>query len=260
MELIKEDDVNDHEIQLINMRDQLSMNKSLLKRMHKVYEAERKEWEQLLHDDFGQSLAAIKSFATLIKDTSGQDSDVYDLAGIIQATTSELYISVYDLMRSLRSGFINELDLQSSIQVCINNSRLSQKSIQTELYADGELESLGKFLNVIVLRIIQENLIGIVRSFEPNKIIIKVSRTQSDLSNGIQINEDKKQMAREVLNINMLSAGRHTIECNQPIQKFSRIYNYVDALGGEYDIKVEGSHIEIQVKLDMDDLIMEDNE
>jgi len=164
--------VNKNEQSLIKLGAQLDKQRRLLQRIQRVYETERREWARLLHDDFGQSLAAIKSFAVAIKNSSDTASEERELAEIIQSTADELYVCAYDLMSGLRSGFIDEVDLLGGIQLCIENSRLRQKGIEVQVQSEGKVQSLGLLMNVAILRMVQESLSGIIRSSSLSEIVI----------------------------------------------------------------------------------------
>jgi len=240
--------VNELEHQKIKLIAQLDSQQRLLQHVLQVYETERQQWVQLLHDDFGQSLAAIKSFAVGIKNENSNNRETYDLADIIQSTANEMYIRSYDLMRSLRSGFSDDGSLLNGIQVCLDNSRLNQKGIRVQVHSQGEVDNFSQFLNVMLLRIIQDSINGIVRSSKPTEIEISLQIEFSQLQQKILI----LQICSNVLNKDEFDNANDT---------FLRCEELVKAIGGEYSLSVKASDtIDIRVKIDITDFIEETRE
>ena len=258
--------LNSNEQQLLKLGEQLDKQRRLLQRVQGVYEAERREWVRLLHDDFGQSLAAIKSFAVGIKNSTGIASDTYDLAEIIQSTAHDLYESTYDLMRGLRSGFIEDVGLMSGIQVCIDSSRLSQQGIKVQVESEGEVESLSHFLNILLLRVVQESLSGIIRSSSPSSILISISRKQHNLAerrkrarNTVSTIELELPI-RKLIEVHISSNGLDKLEFENYGSIFQRTQDYIEAFGGNYAIdQAENACLRINMKLDITDIIDIDN-
>lgn len=255
--------MNKNDQQLIKLGAQIDKQRRLLQRIQCVYETERREWAHLLHDDFGQSLAAIKSFAVGIKNTTDCASDEHELADNIQSIADKLYISAYDLMRGLRSGFSDDIGLLGGIQACIKTSRLEQQGIEVHIQSEGEMEALGSLMNVAILRMIQESLSGIIRSSIPSEIVIFIRVQQCILDERrkhprhIDADETGSVPAmREVMELDISSKTVDTSECDNDISIFQRTKDYVEAFGGDYSFKhVDNAGIDIQISLDITDLI-----
>ncbi len=258
-----EGSVKKNEQQLIKLGAQLDKQRRQLQCIQRVYETERRQWARLLHDDFGQSLAAIKSFAVGIKNQSDTASDEHELAEIIQSTADELYVCAYDLMSGLRSGFIDEMDLPGGIQLCIENSRLRQKGIDVQVQSEGKVQSLGHIMNVAILRMVQESLSGIIRSSSSSEVVIFIRVQQCSLDErrkqpcNPDANETRSaQAVREVMELNISSNAIDTTEFDNYTGLFQRTQDYVEAFGGDYTVKlIENTGISIQISLDITDLI-----
>lgn len=255
--------MNVNKQQLIKLRAQFDKQQRLLQHIQCVYETERREWARLLHDDFGQSLAAIKSFSVGIRNTTDSTSDEHELAESIQAIADELYSTAYDLMRGLRSGFIDNIGLLGGIQTCIENSRMVQQGIDVKIQTKGEIESLGHLINVTILRIIQESLSSIIRTSSPFTIVIYISVQQRSLDErgkslcDTDTNKTNSIPAvREVLELNISSNAVDTSESDNYMGGFQRTRDYVEAFGGDYSFKqIDKAGIGIKVSLDITDLI-----
>lgn len=162
-----------------NKRDRvdtrLDENRSLLRRMLAMQEAEHRHLVALLHDEFGQSLVAIKSFAAAISNLPPDAmNEANELAGMIKDLGQDLYLCAYDLMRELRAGLVSDLGLEAGVENCIQSARLKEKGIEAHVRMAGNLEQLDEFIKVMVLRIIQEGLTLIMRKDEPTQVNISV--------------------------------------------------------------------------------------
>ena len=256
--------MNDNKSSVLKLGKQLDLQRSLLRRIQSLYEVERREWARLLHDDFGQSLAAIKSFAFAIKNDSDNNSETREIADIILNTASEMYVSSYDLMRGLRSGFIEDMGLLDSVQVCLENSRLQQQGIEVSVKTEGDVEKLGSLLDILLLRIVQESLSGIIRSSKPNEINIFIGISQHCLTErrkhlrATDSDTDVLPLIRDVieLQINSLSSLDKP-ELDNSINIFHRTRDYVEALAGDYSVKQLDEAIEIQINMDVTELMEE---
>lgn len=257
--------MNENKLPVIKLGKQLDRQRRLLRRIQSLYEVERREWARLLHDDFGQSLAAIKSFAYAIKNDTENNSETREIADIILNTASEMYVSSYDLMRGLRSGFIEDMGLLDSVQVCLENSRLPQQGIKVSVQTEGEVEMLGSLLDVLLLRIVQESLSGIIRSSNPEEMLIFIGVRQHCLTERRKnIRAADTDMAglpliRDVIELQINSKnGPDKPELDTSDSIFHRTRDYVEALGGDYTVKqLDQSVINIQINMDITELIEE---
>jgi len=227
---------------------ELAHQKRLINNILRLYESDRKEWERLLHDQFGQSLAAIKSFSVGIQ-SSTDLTEIKDISDIIISAADELYISSYDMMRSLRSGFMQDSELTDAIKVCIDNSRLSQSGVKVEFDHSGDLSSLGDLLNVAILRIIQEILVNLSRFANPVKSNIHLS-CHKEQPESSQIKDSNH------INISFSCVLTNSTVTDEFLPKFEAIKRYVLSLSGRYDMVIDKENIEIKVIIDTDDLIL----
>lgn len=226
----------------------LAQQTRLINNFQRVYEFDRKEWESLLHDQFGQTLAAIKSFSVGIQRTT-ELSDVKEISDIIIDAADELYITSYDMMQSLRSGLMKNTALIDGIKTCIDNSRLSQSGIAVDFDSSGDLESLEGILNVAILRIIQESLVNLARVFNPIKSSVVVRFHQV----GLKFSHNNNSNHIEI-KINAILDKNNEIE--EPLSKFDSTKRYVESLGGNYDMVVAKKNINIKVTIATDDFIV----
>ncbi len=232
-----------------------------MKRIEALYQFERNQWAQLLHDDFGQSLAAIKSFAAGIKNNADITEEVIDLATIIDTTASDLYISCYDLMRGLRSGDSKNNNLISDIENCIINSRVEHHGIRLQLQAENISENNARIVNIFILRIFQDSLSGILRAACATEMQVCLKSVSWHKNNRITPGDNntvagksQTSVMRESIELHMLSDIKMNSAFNPESEPFLQIQKYAEAFGGEYSVeKANDTSILIKLCVDITD-------
>jgi glucose-6-phosphate-specific signal transduction histidine kinase len=194
-------------------------------RLNSLYQYERKCWAEQLHDDFGQSLAAIKSFSENIKNKLDQPQDIMELTNIIETTANDLYISCYDLMQGLRSGLNIEGNLEDNLQACILNSRTDKQGVNTCLITKNTPQSSSNIINMFITRVFQDSLSTILRADCACEIHICITHNIEN----IQLTMLIQTVKNSILNIN----------CEQ----FEKIKRYAKAFSCNYSLELQTNNI-----------------
>ncbi|MDH5356469.1 MAG: histidine kinase, partial [Gammaproteobacteria bacterium] len=102
-----------------------------------LLQVEHQNMVDWLHDELGQNLVAIKSFAAAIMEQSkGRDDDTAELAEFIKQAADQSYRSTYDLMQELRAEEHAELSVDKALETCLEEARLNQLGIAFNLDID----------------------------------------------------------------------------------------------------------------------------
>ena len=167
----------------------LNYNKKLAQTLVEIQEDERRNLARELHDELGQSITAIKSLATVISASAGdQYSESRSLANSI--------------MQRLRPDVIDGLDFSESIRNCIVRSELETTGVNCHLELAGNINGLNEVVKVTIYRIVQECLTNISKHAMASNVEIKIEcidditdprRTQL-LDDDTTINEYNKEM------------------------------------------------------------------
>ena len=120
----------------------------------RMLDSEQHSLLRMLHDDLGQNLVAIKSFATAIAEQPGAaGNDTGELAGMIRQAAESAYRSSYDLMQELRAQYLADRPIDAALGACLEEARLRENGIGYDYRVDAVLaDDLGVLTRAFVLR------------------------------------------------------------------------------------------------------------
>jgi two-component system, NarL family, sensor histidine kinase UhpB len=152
--------------QLVTGQQQLlDERQALLVKMITLQEQERRSLARELHDEFGQSLAAINAVATSIKQTA--QTQVPELLGDaerISRITQHILAGVRCMLGRLRPAEFDELGLAASLKGLIAawNSSSGEKTCY-RLQLSGDCARLSELHALTVFRVVQECLTNVAK-------------------------------------------------------------------------------------------------
>jgi two-component system, NarL family, sensor histidine kinase UhpB len=140
-------------------------------------EEERRLIAHELHDEFGQSVTAIRSLALAIATQGGvRDPATGEAARLISDEAARLYDAMHSLIPRLAPLSLDTLGLAATIENLVRDWQRRHPGITIELKQ--ELPSdLGPSVTLAIYRVIQESLVNALRHAQPSRIGISV---QSD--------------------------------------------------------------------------------
>lgn len=119
----------------------------------RLLHAEHQSMIELLHDDLGQNLVAIRSFAAALAERhadAGDDSA--ELAAMIGDAADSAYRRSYDLMQELRAQHGADRDLTTSFDDCLREARLQEYGIASRYRVDQAVGEIDRSTHALVLR------------------------------------------------------------------------------------------------------------
>jgi len=130
------------------------INTAWLARVVSAQQAEQKAISRLLHDEFGQSLVAAKSFAVAVAQLRDGESldDIRDMADAVKEMIEGTYIAAYDLMRELDTGIASEAPFAEHIQGLLQYLRFEQKRIALSFTGGTQIDLLPSWVRALLLR------------------------------------------------------------------------------------------------------------
>jgi two-component system, NarL family, sensor histidine kinase UhpB len=169
---------------------QLEENRQLTALIQSHIEDERRSLARELHDELGQYVTAIKTFAVGIANkTVEKMPDVSSNAQTIVAAANHIYDGMHDIIRHLRPGALDNLGLSETLRDAVNHLQKQYPNIDFKLELAGELNKLGENLNINFYRIVQESLNNAVKHAKASKILVSLKQDKSgDLKLMIQDN------------------------------------------------------------------------
>jgi two-component system sensor histidine kinase UhpB len=137
-------------------------------------EEERRLIAHELHDEFGQSVTAIRSLALAIAARGGaRDPTTVETARLISDEAARLYDAMHSLIPRLSPLSLDALGLSATLENLVTDWRRRNSAVQIEL-AHRLPADLKPNVALAVYRVVQEGLINALRHAQPTHVAIEV--------------------------------------------------------------------------------------
>jgi two-component system sensor histidine kinase UhpB len=153
-------------------RTRLEERRELALLVEQSVEEERRAIAHELHDEFGQSVTAIRSLALAIA-TQSADGTQRDAARLISEEAARLYDAMHGLIPRLTPLSLDTLGLEQTLASLVRDWQrrhaTPQLLLEQQLPAD-----LGASVTLAVYRVVQEGLVNAVRHAQATRVTIDV--------------------------------------------------------------------------------------
>ena len=141
-------------------------------------EEERRLIAHELHDEFGQSVTAIRSLALAIAAQAGErDAAIGDTARLISDEAARLYDAMHSLIPRLAPLSLDALGLSATLENLVRDWQRRHAAVTIDL--EHKLPpDLGSSVALAVYRVVQEGLINALRHAQAARISIVVDGTE----------------------------------------------------------------------------------
>ncbi len=158
----------------VEAETRLEEGRELARLVEQRVEEERRLIAHELHDEFGQSVTAIRSLAVAIATrVAGRDPATAEVAGLISTEAAHLYDAMHGLIPRLMPLTLDTLGLAATLETLVGDWQRREPtmliSVQHDLPSD-----LGASVTLAIYRIVQEGLINAVRHAQAKRIDITV--------------------------------------------------------------------------------------
>ncbi len=139
-------------------------------------EEERRMIARELHDEFAQSVTAIRSLANSIAaqtEPSSHASSVGEAAQLISSEAARLYDAMHSLIPRLTPLSLDTLGLGATLQTFVNDWQQRHPALKLSLRQDLSM-SLGPTVALTIYRVVQEALINALRHGKPAHVEVTV--------------------------------------------------------------------------------------
>ncbi|HSI38481.1 MAG TPA: PAS domain S-box protein [Methylotenera sp.] len=163
----------------------LEENRQLTHVIQKHIEDERRSLARELHDELGQYVTAIKTFAVAIANKTKANnaspgmSDIESHAGVIVSAANQIYDGMHNIIRQLRPGALDNLGLAETLQDFVSSYQAQNPNIKINLQLEGDLQGLGETVSINLYRIVQESLNNALKYAEASAIDINLTKTKT---------------------------------------------------------------------------------
>jgi two-component system, NarL family, sensor histidine kinase UhpB len=164
-------------------------NQSLTKYSLEIQEEERRHLAQELHDELGQTIAAIKAIAAAVMNDKESDKNQINssLKTIIEYS-DHIYQVAKNMMHRLRPSVLDEFGLIKALQSMIDDWNSRQDNIFCHFSFSNIPSDLTELLNISFFRIVQESLTNALKYSSASKILISMNSVNFSGSNYINLN------------------------------------------------------------------------
>lgn len=162
---------------------ELEENRQLTHLIQKHIEDERRSLARELHDELGQYVTAIKTFAVGISNKAKANSvgagmaDIESSAQIIVSAANQIYDGMHSIVRQLRPGALDNLGLAETLNDIVSSYQAQHPELNVQLHLAGNLEGLGETISINLYRIVQESLNNALKYAQATMIDIRLTKT-----------------------------------------------------------------------------------
>ncbi|MDE2371092.1 MAG: HAMP domain-containing protein [Burkholderiales bacterium] len=166
----------------IRAERELTDSRELARWVDRQIEQERHMIARELHDEFGQSVTAIRSMALSIAQRAGAvDAQAGEAARLIAAESSRLYDAMHGIIPRLTPLVLDNLGLAGALEDLVERTRRSQPAVAVELdLALGEARLPGDAA-LAVYRAAQEGITNALRHGRAKSLRLRVEADAGEL-------------------------------------------------------------------------------
>lgn len=158
----------------------LEENRQLTHLIQRHIEEERRNLARELHDELGQYVTAIKTFAVAIGNkTRQQMPDIDANAQTIVAAANHIYDGMHNIIRQLRPGALDNLGLKETLRDAVAEWQRQNPELRFSLEFFGDLGHLGESLSINLYRIVQEAVTNALRYSDATQVDIVLAQDEN---------------------------------------------------------------------------------
>ena len=146
-------------------------NRALTQHSLEIQEEERQHLSQELHDEFGQSLTAIKVMAVT---AAHEKSDTQKITASMIEICDHLMTVVRLMMKQLHPLILTELGLKATLEDLLHHWQIRHTATAFTLQCDDGVDLMDKTIVIQVFRVIQESLTNIIRYADATQVTIRL--------------------------------------------------------------------------------------
>lgn len=170
---------------------QLEENRQLTHLIQKHIEDERRSLARELHDELGQYVTAVKTFAVGIANRAKANTKVAGMneiassAQVIVSAANQIYDGMHNIVRQLRPGALDNLGLAETLMDLVSSHQVQHPEVQIKMHLSenlqsGNLQELGETISINLYRIVQESLNNALKYSQATMIDISLVKTSDN--------------------------------------------------------------------------------
>ena len=164
-------------------------NRTLTQRSLEIQEEERRHLAQELHDELGQTIAAIKAVAVAISKNENKDKIQLETSvNTIIEYSDHIYKVAKNMMHRLRPSILDELGLIKALQNMIDDWNGRQDEIFCHFTFSNIPSDLSESLKINLFRIVQESLTNALKHSSATTVSISMKKVTHEGESKIILN------------------------------------------------------------------------
>lgn len=162
-------------------------NSDLTQHSLAIQEEERQHLSQELHDEFGQSLTAIKVMAVT---AARQTADVGKITATISDICDHLTLVLRSMMQQLHPLVLTELGLKATLEDMVNHWSERNPGLKLSIVCSDEVDELDKNIARQIFRVIQECLTNVIRHADARQVWIDLQLRADEGKLFLKVSDD----------------------------------------------------------------------
>lgn len=155
---------------------QLEQNRQLTQLIQQHIEDERRSLARELHDELGQYVTAIKTFAVaIVNKTRESTPDIAANAQTIVAAANHIYDGMHNIIRQLRPAAMDNMGLVETLRDMVSGYQAQHPELSIQLHLAGEFVPLGENMNINIYRMVQEAINNAIKHAHAQSINVHMS-------------------------------------------------------------------------------------
>ncbi|MCQ8104605.1 histidine kinase [Methylomonas sp. SURF-2] len=172
-------------------------NSDLTQHSLAIQEEERQHLSQELHDEFGQSLTAIKVMAVT---AARPNADVGKITATIGDICDHLTLVLRSMMQQLHPLILTELGLKATLEEMVNHWSERNPDLKLSIDCGDEVDGLDKNITRQIFRVIQECLTNVIRHAGARRVRIDLHRPAGESRLCLKVSDDGRGCDLQNLN------------------------------------------------------------
>ena len=154
---------------------QLEQNRQLTQLIQQHIEDERRSLARELHDELGQYVTAIKTFAVAIANKTREKSpDIAASAQTIVAAANHIYDGMHNIIRQLRPAAMDNMGLIETLRDMVAGYQSQHPELTIQLQVSGEFRPMGENININIYRIVQESVNNAIKHANAQSVTVRM--------------------------------------------------------------------------------------
>lgn len=156
---------------------QLEENRQLTHLIQEHIEDERRSLARELHDELGQYVTVIKTFAVGIGNQAKQQKldKIVENASVIASAANQIYDGMHNIIRQLRPGALDNLGIAETLRDLINNYQTQNPEIKLSFEMNEAIEDVSETISINLYRIAQEGVNNALKYAKASQISVQLN-------------------------------------------------------------------------------------